>query len=177
MEPSGSGGSAGSSAVDAGTDAMTAPMGCKVDADCTPETECSGGKCVTRAVCPTGLEPTFSSLHTKVFAVSCGTDGGSCHSKEGSADSGGLNLADDPYSALLGTDGKGAPAQNIAGNAKDLHRVVPGDPDHSFLVIKLSTRTGQDPAYGSGMPFTDPGSVCPDALSTIRAWITAGAKQ
>jgi hypothetical protein len=150
---------------------------CKVDDECTPETECVGGKCVARVVCPTGMEATFDSIHTKVLAVSCGTGGDACHSRRGSVNSGGLNLAADPYTALLGPDGKGAPASNISGTEKDLRRVVAGDPDQSFLVIKLSTRSSQDPKYGSGMPFGAPGSVCPDALATIRAWIEDGAKQ
>jgi hypothetical protein len=170
--PSVDGGSGGS-----GADAKAPPSGCMRDDDCTPEMECTASKCVSRAVCPMGLEATFESIRTKIFAVSCGTTGSGCHSHDGGNDSGGLILADDPYTALLGADGKGATAYNIAGNTKNLRRVAPGDPDHSFLVIKLGTRTGQDPAYGSGMPFTDPGSVCPETLSTIRAWITAGAKQ
>jgi hypothetical protein len=161
---------------DAAPDAKP-PATCANDSDCTPETECSGGKCVPKAVCPAGLEPTFDSIHTKIFAVSCGTDGGKCHSHDGAIYSAGLNLADDPYTALLGSDGKGELAGNISGSEMNLRRVVPGDPDHSFLVIKLSTRTGMDPKYGSGMPFTDPGSVCPDTLATIRQWIASGAKK
>jgi hypothetical protein len=136
-----------------------------------------GGKQSMDAVCPTGLQPTFDSLRTKIFSVSCGTDGDSCHSRDGSVNSAGLNLSDDPYTALLGTDGKGARANNIAGSEKNLVRVVPADPDHSFLIIKLSTRTGTDPKYGSGMPFTDPGSVCPDTLATIKQWIASGAQK
>ncbi len=158
------------------TDA-TVPATCKVDDDCTPQTECSGGTCVRKAVCPTGLEPTFDSIHTKIFAASCGTEGGNCHSHDGALYSAGLNLADDPYTALLGSDGKGELAGNISGSEMNLRRVVPGDPDLSFLVIKLSTRTGMDPKYGSGMPFTDPGSVCPDTLATIKQWIASGAKK
>lgn len=170
---SGGGGSGGAAAGDA----KPPPHSCTVDDDCRPEMECKRGTCMARLVCPMGLEATFASIRTNVFAVSCGTDGSACHSHDGGNDSGGLILADDPYMALLGPDGKGAPAYNIDGATKNLRRVVPGDPDHSFLVIKLSTRMGQDPAYGSGMPFNDPGSVCPDTLSKIRAWITAGAQQ
>jgi hypothetical protein len=156
---------------------VDAPPACKQDDECTPETECIGGKCTQKVVCPPGLEATFDSIHTKVFAVSCGTSTSGCHSRKGSVNSGGLNLADDPYTALLGADGKGAPAGNIEGSEKDLLRVVPGDPDASFLVIKLSTRSSQDPKYGSGMPFGAPGSVCPDALATIRKWVEDGAKK
>jgi hypothetical protein len=128
------------------------------------------------AVCPAGLQPTFESIHTNILAVSCGTDGSICHSAEGGVDSGQLVLAKDPYSALLGADGTGEGASNISGSVRDLKRVVPGDPDHSFLVIKLSTKTLADPQFGAGMPRTDPGSVCPATLKAIKDWITAGAK-
>lgn len=167
------GGSGGQNAADTGP----TPGSCKTDGDCTPEEECTGRVCAPKAVCPATLLPMFDSLKTNIFSMSCGTNGGDCHSHDGSVNSGGLNLADDPYTALLGSDGKGAPANNIAGSEKNLVRVVPGDPDHSFLVIKLSTHTGMDPKYGSGMPFPDPGSVCPDTLKTIRDWITAGGKK
>jgi hypothetical protein len=129
------------------------------------------------AVCPQGLEPSYDSIRTRVFAVSCGAEGSICHSAAGGNDSGGLHLAGDPYPELLGNDGQGARASNIAGSARNLLRVVPGDPDHSFLVIKLSTKTSADADYGAGMPFTSPGSVCPEALATIRAWIADGAKR
>jgi hypothetical protein len=125
-------------------------------------------------VCPAGLEPTFESINSKIFAVSCGTGGSICHSAAGFFDSGGLNLADDPYAALLGADGRGAPSQNILGSAT-MRRVSPGDPDNSLLYRKLSTKTGQSPEYGSGMPFGTPGSVCPEALDVVRSWIQSGA--
>jgi hypothetical protein len=165
-------GSGGSQPADSGSNPA-----CKADNDCTPETECSGGKCVARAVCPSALEATYESINAKIFAVSCGTDGNSCHSTKGALNSGALDLHDDAYSALLGGSGDGAGASNIEGSEKGLKRVVPGDADNSFLVIKLSTKTGMDPKYGSGMPFTDPGSVCPDTLAAVRAWIDAGAKK
>jgi len=85
-------------------DSGSAKPECSTDDDCSPVTECAAKKCVARAVCPTGLEATFDSIRTKIFGVSCGTDGGICHSPEGSTDSAGLNLKDDPYTALLGSD-------------------------------------------------------------------------
>jgi hypothetical protein len=109
------------------------------------------------------------------LSTSCGTGGNACHSSAGSTDSGELDLADDPYADLLGRDGTGEPASNIAGRARNLKRVVPGDPDHSLLVIKLQTKRSDDPDYGSGMPLPSPGSVCPATLAAIRAWIANGA--
>jgi hypothetical protein len=126
-------------------------------------------------VCPAGLDPTFDSIRSKILDVSCGTTGSICHSSEGGTDSGELVLAGDAYAALLGPDGTGALASNIAGSMRNLRRVVPGDPDHSFLILKLSTTVLNDPSYGAGMPRTDPGSVCPETLRAIRDWIAAGA--
>jgi hypothetical protein len=149
--------------------------GCAASAD--SGAACKDGGCPAAfAVCPTGLDPTFDSIRTKILEVSCGTGGSICHSSEGGTDSGELILASDPYTALLGPDGTGAPASNISGSIRTLRRVVPGDPDHSFLILKLSTKVLNDPMYGAGMPRTDPGSVCPETLSTIRDWIAAGAK-
>ena len=129
-------------------------------------------------ICPPDLQPTFGSINHEILATaSCGTNGSGCHSHDGALNSGGLDLSTDPYHALLGADGGGAPAENIAGNAgHPLLRVVPGDPANSFLVIKLTTTSSSDPRYGSGMPFNAPGSICPSAIETIEQWIDAGAR-
>lgn len=124
----------------------------------------------TSGICPSTMQAHFSSIKQELLAKSCGTAGTSCHSAAGSVDSGGLDLATDPYSALVG---KGA--ANLAGSATGLVRVKPGDPDGSFLVIKLRTMTSADPNYGSGMPFTAPGSVCGNAVDAIAQWIAQGA--
>lgn len=127
--------------------------------------------CAEPAVCADDLQPSFASIREKVFRVSCGTATSTCHSAEGAQLSGGMNLEDDPYRALL------APANNQEGSVKGLQRVKPGDPEQSFLVIKLRTTSSADPRYGSGMPFLTPGSVCDDTLDAIRAWIAAGAPE
>ena len=144
---------------------------------------CSGSDCQTFAVCPAGIQPTFDSINTSVFAKSCALS--ECHGAANAINAGGLDLETDPYTALLGTDGMGAPGNNIPGTMRNprppappvLRRVVPGDPDASYLVIKLSTTARADPKYGSGMPYTAPGSVCPETLKAVRDWIQAGAKK
>lgn len=162
--------------VATGCGSAGAAPSCKAAADCSASEECVSAACVPYAVCPANLEPTFESIQPRVLATSCGTSGAGCHSTSGSVDSGGLNLADDPYSGLLGADGQGAPAANIAGTETGLRRVVPQDPDHSFLVIKLLMKVN-DPRYGHGMPFPSPGSVCEETLGAIRSWIGSGAKR
>jgi hypothetical protein len=155
-----------------GTDA-----GCSTSQSCDAAAACDGDSCAASfAVCPAGLEPTFDSIRSKILDVSCGTSGSNCHSMQGGGDSGGLVLSLDPYAALLGSDGTGARASNISGSVRGLRRVVPGDPDQSFLIIKLSTKVLNDPSYGAGMPRTAPGSLCPETLAVIRDWIAAGAK-
>jgi hypothetical protein len=85
-----------------------------------------------------------------------------------------MDLQTDPYTALLGPDGKGQMAANIAGTAK-LLRVKPGDPAGSFLPIKLQIKIKNNPQYGAGMPLSNPGSVCPDTIAQISQWIAGGA--
>jgi len=132
----------------------------------------------TYAVCLADTSPTFTNLRTHLFPVSCAV-AGSCHLMADATSTnlrggGGLDLETDVYAHLLGADGMGAPANNQEGALRNLIRVKPGDPDGSFLLIKLQiTTTTND--YGTGMPFTMPGSVCPSTLSTIRTWITQGA--
>ena len=53
-----------------------------------------------------------------------------------------------------------------------LLRVVPGHPERSFLIDKL---TGPGPDEGSTMPYT--GSLLPSSqIEVIRTWIRQGAR-
>jgi len=122
------------------------------------------------AVCPAGVNSTFAGVKT-IFAscVRCHTPtpaagtpciGGPC---------GGLDLSTDPYAALVGVAGN-----NFAGTVHPIQRVAPGDSANSLLFRKLTTTTTTG-AYGRGMPFPAPGSVCPAAVTAVQAWIDAGA--
>jgi hypothetical protein len=135
------------------------------------------------AVCPTGIDPSFTSILTKVLATSsCGVDvTGDCHSHSGASDVTGTgNMLDYSldagavYAELLG-DGGGHPSTNLAGNAGRIPRVAPFDAGASMLYIKLNLTTRADPRYGAGMPLTAPGSVCPATLDAIQTWIDQGA--
>jgi hypothetical protein len=121
-------------------------------------------------ICPTTMQAHFGSINQQLFQQSCGTGGTACHSQSGAADSGGLDLSTDPYHALVGRA-----AVNLEGSVTGLQRVKPGDPQGSFLMIKLQTMTSADPQYGSGMPFGRPGAVCGTAVDAIRQWIANGA--
>ncbi len=135
------------------------------------------------AVCPPGIEPSFTSILTKVLATpSCGINvTGDCHSQSGASDVTGTgNMLDYTldagavYAELLG-DGGGHPSTNLAGNAGSIPRVAPFDAGASMLYIKLNLTTRADPRYGAGMPLTAPGSVCPATLDAVQTWIDQGA--
>ncbi len=157
-----------------------ASAGCDTGFPASPSGEGGGTDSSTYAVCPSGLQPTFGSIVTRMLATaSCGTnvvDG--CHSHTGAPMTG--NLLDftldagDVYVELLGPDAGGRTAVNLAGDAGPVFRVVPGDAGASMLYIKL-TLPGNDPRYGRGMPWTAPGSVCPAAIDAVKSWIDQGA--
>jgi hypothetical protein len=58
----------------------------------------------------------------------------------------------------------------------DLTRVLPGNPQSSFLLVKLGMSSTVGPC-GSGMPPDHPGMYsCTSTLSTIAQWIAQGAQ-
>lgn len=83
-----------------------------------------------------------------------------CHGA--TAPQGELDLATDPITALNNVASPGYPGRTL---------VVPGNPDGSFLLIKLEgTQTVDE---GDGMP---PGApLDADAIAAVRAWIADGA--
>ncbi len=127
--------------------AATAPMGCAGDGS-DPVTLSSG---------------TFAELQARVFDARCTL--GPCHSTATAA--GGLVLEGAwAYEQLVGVE-----PMNPAAVAAGLLRVAPGEPERSFLWVKLTQPgTGQ----GSRMPLgAEP--LPAHELEEIRAWILAGA--
>lgn len=113
------------------------------------------------AVAP--AEPTFELVASRVLST-CTTR--SCHGGVGRK--GDLVLTgDQAYQNLVNV-----PASNEAAKAAGKLRVVPGQPDASFLMQKL---TAPAPGEGERMPLV--GGVLPaEDLALVRAWIEAGAK-
>jgi hypothetical protein len=113
------------------------------------------------------LAPTFSSIQRTIFNV---TDSSGrlactgCHSDQGRNASGQLVLLEGrAYDALIGRASTGRPGAT---------RVIPGDPDNSYLVRKLegaSSINGDRMPRGSG-PFLTQGQML-----VIRRWISEGA--
>lgn len=108
------------------------------------------------------LSPTLSSIQTDIFTPTCARSG--CHTS-GSASGGQVLEEGSSFSNLVGVD----------STESDLKRVLPGDPDNSYLIHKLEGT--QSSAGGSGVqmpkgatPLTD------EEIQAIRDWITAGAE-
>ena len=107
-----------------------------------------------------GLAPTLDSIQTNVFNVNCAVPG--CHGGTGAQQ--GLRL-DPGFSAgnLINVHSSQDP---------NLIRVIPGDPDGSFLIQKLDgTQT-----VGSRMPDGGP-YLTTATVNVIRQWIQNGASQ
>ena len=107
-----------------------------------------------------GLAPTLDSIQTNVFNVNCAVPG--CHGGTGAQQ--GLRL-DPGFSAgnLINVHSSQDP---------NLIRVIPGDPDGSFLIQKLDgTQT-----VGSRMPDGGP-YLTTATINVIRQWIQDGAPQ
>src|SRR5262249_45104467 len=92
---------------------------------------------------PVAQTSTFERIQTQVFDVSCSSD--SCHSSVGQA--GNMILdAEHSWDALINH----TPANPIAAS-HGLMRVMPGQPDQSFLVAKLTDTLAA--GEGLGMPY------------------------
>jgi hypothetical protein len=113
------------------------------------------------------LEPTFSAIQRDIFAATDSTGRAactSCHNAQGARFAGNLNLSDaTAYAQLINV-----PSTGKSGSI----RVVPGDPDTSYLVQKLEGAPG---IVGQRMPRTNGPFLTPGQMSIIRRWIQQGA--
>ncbi len=113
------------------------------------------------------LEPTLSSIQREIF--SAGDASGrqacaACHTDQGRAPSGSLVLLDGrSFQSLVGA------ASRFKGDAT---LVVPGDPDHSYLIHKLE---GTADIAGARMPRGGP-YLSDGQILIIRRWIALGAR-
>jgi hypothetical protein len=108
---------------------------------------------------PPPLAPTLASIQTNVFSVNCALSG--CHT--GNTPAQGLRL--DP----------GESYRNIVNVPSQyggmLVRVIPGDPDESFLIQKLEGTQ----MFGDRMPANGPPYLPLATIDVIREWIQNGA--
>jgi hypothetical protein len=113
------------------------------------------------------LEPTFASIQSQVFESTDAAGRSACtrcHTNVGRNPSGGLNLAHDfAYDQLVNV-----PSRNKAGAV----RVVPGDPENSYLIHKVEGRPG---IVGNQMPNGGPPFLSAGQILILRRWIEIGA--
>jgi hypothetical protein len=107
---------------------------------------------------PLPLTADFQSIQDNVFTPIC------VHCHSGAAAPQGLQLdAAHSYALLVGVPSNESPS---------IERVAPGDPDSSYIVLKLQGSAG---IVGARMPFGGP--YLPQAtIDVIRQWIAAGAQ-
>ncbi len=139
------------------------PSGNDAGLTCIPTTEsCSAGN--------TSQTPTFTFVNQNLFqAAGCTV----CHAANAAQLFGSLDLVTDPYTALLGSSGTGAPANNVKGSATGMLRVSPGNPGQSLLYLKLQL-TATSSQYGEAMPPLH-GGTSAALIQAVSDWITAGA--
>jgi hypothetical protein len=114
------------------------------------------------------LEPTFSAIQRDIFSATDSTGRAacsSCHNAQGARFAANLNLADgSAHSQLVNVPSTGKPGAV---------RVVPGDPDNSYLIHKIEGAPG---IVGQRMPRTNGPFLTPGQIEIIRAWIRQGAQ-
>lgn len=120
---------------------------------------------VDDGACEDGGVEAFPLIQGRVFYAR-GCNVATCHGSE--APRAGLDLTQ--QAAWLNLVGVPAALPGAAGKT----RVVPGNPDASFLVQKLEGTLDAD--EGSRMPLIGP-ALPADELALIRAWVAAGAPQ
>jgi len=113
------------------------------------------------------LQPTFSSIQQNIFEASDSSGRlacTQCHNQIGSLFTG-LNLTHAvAYANLV----------NVAVREKaGATRVIPGDPENSYLIHKLEGRAG---IVGSRMPLNSPAYLTDGQILVIKRWIELGAK-
>jgi hypothetical protein len=110
-----------------------------------------------------GDEITFTAIYDEIFvAEGCNTT--SCHG----GNQGNLNMStrDDAYANLVGV-----PASGPLCASSGLVRVVPGEPEASLLLDKVSN---DPPVCGDLMPPANP--LDDQQIERIRSWIAEGAQ-
>ncbi|PKN54920.1 MAG: hypothetical protein CVU56_23985 [Deltaproteobacteria bacterium HGW-Deltaproteobacteria-14] len=116
---------------------------------------------------PCEIAPTLTSLQAQSFKPGCSFDG--CHDQRSSE--GGLDFESPGLHARL----VNVAAMDDNAGARGKLRVVPGDPDASFLVQKVEgTQAGDE---GELMPEGADAPISPECrIAQLRRWIEDGAK-
>ena len=114
---------------------------------------------ITAASTPPPAAPTLTQLKSTAFSV-CG----GCHTGGGSSLPASMDLTPAHiYTSIAGVASVEQPT---------LMRVKPGDPNNSYVVLKLEGAAG---ISGARMPFGGP-YLDQATIDQVRAWVTAGAQ-
>ena len=125
-------------------------------------TEGGDFEAVFTVMTPVIMGPTLDDIQAAVFGPTCSSAG--CHSGGGAA----LPTIMDLTSAQASFDN----LVNIASlQVPATFRVLPGDPDNSYLIQKLEDTA----AVGGRMPAGSPNPLDPALIAEIRQWIADGA--
>jgi hypothetical protein len=113
------------------------------------------------------LTPTFASIQHEIFESTDSSGRAACtncHTDTGRVPTGGMNLNHGvAYDQLVNVPVHGKPGAI---------RVIPGDPDNSYLIQKLEGAAG---IVGRRMPFSGPPYMTDGQILVIRRWIAIGA--
>jgi hypothetical protein len=104
---------------------------------------------------------TFSQIQAQIFTPTCAKAG--CHAGSTGGQEGLILDAGVSYNLLV---------NHAASENSTLDRVEPGDPDRSYLILKLR---GDPSISGARMPFDGPPYLSSQQIEGIAAWIRAGA--
>jgi hypothetical protein len=126
---------------------------------------CGGGGGSEEPPPLTGLQPTLASIQANVFTPSCAKS--SCHT--GGTPQAGLNLSNgQSWNNLYNVQ---------SSQSSALTRVIPMNPDGSFLIHKLDGMgPGGTPIIGMQMPDDGPPYLQDTTKQVIRQWIQNGAQ-
>ncbi len=106
-------------------------------------------------------DPTFAAAVQPILTRSCAFSG--CHA--GATPQEGMDLSvGRAYGSLVGVASTQVPR---------LFRIAAGNPDSSYVVLKLEGAAGSVGGVGTRMPLG--GELTSAELATIRAWVSAGA--
>ena len=128
---------------------------------CAGEGGGGGGATTTLPSTTTTLAgaPTLDEIQASIFTPTCATGG--CHDDVTRAAALRLTTAEDSYDDLV----------DVVSTCAARVRVVPGDPDASYLLHKL----GDGPTPCGGLMPSNAPALSADELQDIRDWIEAGA--
>ena len=121
---------------------------------------CGGdGVIVEEPAPPPPTAPTLTQLQDEIFTPRCAFVG--CHGPFPNL--GLLLLRGQSYGSLVNV---------TSAELAPMKRVLPGQPDSSYIVLKLQ---GDPRIVGERMPYGGP-YLSPAEIQKVRAWIAAGAK-